>query len=112
MRGEREIGCLGSRISSMKSLSGPSSSSRFSVTISRPRCHVVSTTNTTPAIASGNQPPWRIFGRLAVKNVEVDEQEDGRRSRSRPTAGFFHSTRTTTKNSTVSIASVPVTAIP
>ena len=111
MRGEREIGCLGSRISSMKLLSGPSSSSRFFVTISRPRCQVVSTTNTRPAITSGNQPPCRIFGRLAVKNVRST-------SRKRPPhaiathSGFFHSTYTTTENSTVSIASVPVTAMP
>ena len=111
VRGEREIGCLGSRISSMKSDSGPSSSWRFFVTISRPRCHVVSTTNTTPAIASGNQPPCSTFGRLAEKKVRST-------SRKKPPpaiathAGCFHSTRTTTKNSSVSIASVPVTAMP
>ena len=81
------------------------------MTISRPRCHVVSTRNTTAAIASGNQPPWTTFGRLAVKNV----RSTIRNAIAPVTASRFglpHTMWTTTKNSTVSIASVPVTAIP
>ena len=57
------------RTSSTKVGSGPSSFVRLRVTISRPRCQVVSTTKTTRAIESGNQPPCRTLVRLAAKKV-------------------------------------------
>ena len=81
------------------------------MTISRPRCHVVSTTNTSAAIASGNQPPCSIFGTLAAKNVRSTIRKAAAPAIASPT-GFFHRMWTTTKNRTVSIASVPVTAMP
>ncbi len=61
--------------------------------------------------ASGNQPPWTTFGRLAEKNA----RSTIRNAIAPVTASRFglpHTMWTTTKNSTVSIASVPVTAIP
>ena len=100
-----------SRTSSTKSRSGPSSSTRLRVTIARPRCHVISTVNTTAAIVSGNQPPCTIFGMLAAK-----KDRSTVRKKTAPSAvshaGLRHSIRTTTKKRSVSMASVPVTAIP
>ena len=91
--------------------SGPSSSIRRSVTISRPRCHVVSTLNTSSAISSGNQPPCRTFVRFAAKNVRSTVSSAAAAGITSPSERP-HSARTTKKNSSVSIASVPVTAIP
>ena len=84
---------------------------RLRLTISRPRCQVVSTTNTTSAISSGNQPPWSTFGRFAAKNVRSTVR-NAAAPRTASHSGLCQMARTTTKNSTVSIASVPVTAIP
>ena len=81
------------------------------MTISRPFCQVVSTLKTASAIASGNQPPCRTLVRLAAKNVRSTV-----RNAIAPAItshiGLPHIARTTKKNSSVSIASVPVTAIP
>ena len=67
--------------------------------------------NTHSAIASGNHPPCRTLVRLAAKNVRSTIQ-----NATAPVTvihnGRCHSARTTKKNSSVSIASVPVTAIP
>ncbi len=81
------------------------------MTISRPRCQVVSTLNTASAIASGNQPPCRTLVRLAAKNVRSTIRNATAPAITRP-SGRCHIARTTKKNSSVSIASVPVTAIP
>ena len=79
--------------------------------ISRPFCQVVSTLNTPRAIASGNQPPWKTLVRFAAKNVRSTI-----RNATAPLitshSGLCQSERTTKKNRIVSIASVPVTAIP
>ena len=97
--------------SSTNARSGPSSFVRLRVTISRPRCQVVSTTKTTSAISSGNHPPCRTFGRFAAKNVRSTVR-NAAAPRITSHSGLCHSLRTTTKKSTESIASVPVTAIP
>ena len=63
------------------------------------------------AITSGNQPPCSTFGRFAPKNARSIVRKNAQPA----TASHFglcHSARTTKKNSSVSIASVPVTAIP
>ncbi len=93
------------------SWSSPSNSVRLRSTIPRPRRQVISTTKMTSPTVSENQPPCGTFGRLAAKKA---------RSTVRKTAtpvstidsGLPHWTRTTTKNRIVSIASVPVTAMP
>ena len=62
-------------------------------------------------MASGNQPPCSTFGRFAAKNVRSTIRKPAAPAIDSP-SGFFHRMWTTTKNRTVSIASVPVTAIP
>ena len=47
--------------------SDPSSCRRRAVTISRPRCHVVSRTNTIAAINSGSHAPCPILVELAAR---------------------------------------------
>ncbi len=63
------------------------------------------------ATTSGNQPPWSTFGRFAPKNARSITRKNAPPARASH-SGRCHSARTTKKNSSVSIASVPVTAIP
>jgi hypothetical protein len=84
---------------------------RLRVSTTRPFCHVVSTTNTHSAIVIGNQPPWKTFVRLAEKNA----RSTIRKLTAPPItirSDLPHRKRTTKKNRIVSIASVPVTAMP
>ena len=111
MPGTRAGGSSDSCSSSTNACSGPSCSIRRSLTVSRPRCHVISTVKITAAITSGNQPPCGTFVRLAPKNARSTMRKPPAPA-STSHSGLCHSIRTTTKNSTVSIASVPVTAIP
>ena len=55
--------------------SGDSSRRVLSTNSRVPRRHVYMTTITTPASASGTQPPSTTFSRLATRKVRVDEDE-------------------------------------
>ena len=84
---------------------------RLAVTIARPFCQVISTTNTSAAMVRGNQPPCSTFGRFAAKNARSTVRKPAAPS-STIHSGLRQRVRTTTKNRIVSIASVPVTAMP
>jgi hypothetical protein len=76
-----------------------------------PRCQVRISVNMIAAISSVTHPPLGTFGRLATKNVLSTP-----RKRSTPTAIFqraqCHRARATTRNRTVVMMNVPVTATP
>ena len=75
VRGARYAGGSIAWTSSTNARSGPSSSVRLRVTISRPRCHVVSTTNTMSAISEREPPAVEHLREVRAEEREVDGQE-------------------------------------
>ena len=104
-RGTRSETALRKVSSSSESLLTRSHSS------ARPRFQVVRTRKMTRPTASGNQPPWAILVRLAVKKLRSTNRN--RPITSTTTIGFhFHSSAATTASSSASMIMVPVTAMP
>ena len=62
-------------------------------------------------MATGNQPPWKIFVTLAARKSALTVRKMIPANQTIQ-SGFFQSLRTTTRKRIVSIVSVPVTAIP
>ena len=60
---------------------------------------------------NGNQPPCSTLVTLAEKKARSTNRNSPAPAKTIQ-SGFFHRTRTTTKNRIVSIANVPVTAMP
>jgi len=67
--------------------------------------------NTTSAMERGNHPPWTTLRRLADRKARSTKRKLAA-PKSTSHNGFLHCVRTTTKKRTVSMAKVPVTAIP
>ena len=84
---------------------------RRSNRISRPRRQVEITVNTPAAMTSGNQPPWRILTEFAAKYARSTNSRTPQMTQAGAWPHF--QMRVITKNSRiVSIAIVPVTAMP
>ena len=111
MPATRGSGGLISCSSATNSRSGPSRLLRLALTIALPRCQVVMSVYTPPAMTSASQPPCCTLLRFAARNVPSIGT-----STAAPTASFHaghcQCRRATAKKSAVVIRNVPLTATP